>query len=697
MQNKVRSEIIRNIAISIGILAVSALLLSKVDGKKLGISLGAIAGMMVTLMTAMRVMTGGTKDMDAKAIAKQTGLMVGISTAMIAFSTAVLIMAGAVALLGQLDMKTIEKGLAGVGGIVTIIVASTAILGKTGGGAAIMGAAAAMVIMAVGLTAMARVMKLYASIDWKTLVVGGGSAAAVIAGLGLAMRSWGKGSFAGSAGLLVASGALVVLAKALKMLAKIGLGGMIKALVALTVVLKGLVFAAEAFSKNKGAAESMIIMAAAIVVLAEGLKILSKIPLLGAIKALAILAATFVVLAVATGMLSPLIPEIAALGSALLILSAAVALGGAGVFAFAAGLALLVTVGVAGFAALAAGILTFLEALPLMVQQFGLTLLAIVDVIAKVGPKVISTLGSLLRDFLDEIVKTIPKIGDVARALIEEFLKTLRIEIPNIVLTGVDILLAIVEGITKRIYKIVDAAVQLIVKFSDALTSKGNMDKVVSAAFDVLGKFLEAIGNYIHDHWGDWVEKGREIGNAIKEGMQEAMATAVFSLPGADSLLNLAGHVAKLLPGGVDDPKAPKPQPKPSNDPFGHTTTHPLPSDRTMGTLGRKAADSMREGFNKETETKPPAVKPVLDLSQLQKDSVKIEGVLPKPKLETSRREAKDAAAMQVRPAHKDLREPIVLNYKQEIKSKDPIDHVKVYRHTKSGLALFKEEVKGTR
>src|SRR4249920_2550400 len=111
MQSQVRSEIVRNIAISIAILAASALLLSTIDAKKLGVSLGAIAGLMVTLIGAMGVVGKGSKKMDAKAIAKQTGLMLAMSTAMVAFATSVLILTGAVALMGQLDMETIQRGL----------------------------------------------------------------------------------------------------------------------------------------------------------------------------------------------------------------------------------------------------------------------------------------------------------------------------------------------------------------------------------------------------------------------------------------------------------------------------------------------------------------------------------------------------------------------------------------------------------
>ena len=695
MQNKVRSEIIRNIAISIGILAAAAFVLARVDAKKLGISLGAIATMMITLMAAMKSMVGWNNGMNAKEVAKNTANIVAISGAMVLFASAILVMTAAVALMGQLDTKTIAKGLAGVAGVVGIIVASTKILSGTGGGATIVAAAAAMVIMAAGLTAMAGVLKLYSMMDWRTILVGGGEAAGVIAVLGLALKTFGSGSFAGSAALVVASGALVVLAGALKLLAGIPLMKTIKALAALGIAMVILAAGATALTFAEGGAASMLIISAAVVVLATGLKMLSKIPFGEAIKGLLILALAFVVIGGAAIALTPVIPVIAALGSALLTLSAAIALGGVGMLAFATGLGVLAAVGVAGFAALTAGIMLFLESLPLMVQQFGLTLIAIVDVIGKVGPRVISTLGQLLRDFLDEIIKTIPKIGETARALIDEFLKTLRIEIPNIVLTGVDIVLAVIEGITKRIYKIVDAAVKLIVNFSNAITSKGNMDKIVKAAFDVLGKFLEAIGNYIHDHWNDWVEKGREIGEAIKQGLQEAAATAVFNLPGTDTLFNWAGHVASILPGGKDDPKAPKPQPKPDANPFPTGGGHQPAQDRTMSDLGRKAADSLRSGFDKEVATTPPTVSPVLDLSQLQKDATKIEGTLPAPQLktDTSRQHARDVASVQ-QPKHAKAERPVVINYKQEIKSKDPIDHVKVYRGTKSGLALVKEEVK---
>jgi hypothetical protein len=195
MQQKVKSEIIRNIAISVGILAASALLLSTVNGKKLAVSLGAIAGMMTALLGVMYALGGGGKGkhIDSKAVGRQTATMLAMSTALVGFATGVLIFTGAVALMGQLKTSTIERGLAGVTGAIAVITAATAVLGKTGGGKTMIAAATALIIMSVGLTAFAGVMKLYSKIDWKTLVRGGGSAAAVIAALGLAMRGFRQG------------------------------------------------------------------------------------------------------------------------------------------------------------------------------------------------------------------------------------------------------------------------------------------------------------------------------------------------------------------------------------------------------------------------------------------------------------------------------------------------------------------------
>jgi hypothetical protein len=95
-------------------------------------------------------------------------------------------------------------------------------------------------------------------------------------------------------------------------------------------------------------------------------------------------------------------------------------------------------------------------------------------------------------------------------------------------------------------------------------------------------------------------------------------------------------------------------------------------------------------------DTLHPTITPILDLTQLQKDATKIGSSFGHHTISAnvSRRQARDIASEQAaRHNHKpdDGVKGDVYNFNQEIKSADPINHVKVYRGTNSQIALFKE------
>ena len=704
MQNEVRSEIIRNIALSVLMLAGAALLLSTLNTKKLGVALGAIAGLMTALVLSMRTITGGGKGkVDVKTTLKQMAVLNGIATALIAFSTAVLILSGAVALMGQLDPKTIEKGLAGVAGVIAIITTSTAILSKTGGGATILATATAMLIMSAALTAFVGVMKLYEQLDWKTLVRGGGAAAAVILGVGLAMRGFGKGAIGGSVGLVIASAALIILAKAMQMFAAIGVADMVKSVIALDFILASLATAAMAMSAAEGGAGSMLVMAAAIFVLAKALQIIGNMSVGDIVKAVVTIAVALALIAGAAILLSPAVPLIAALGTALLLLGVAVLAAGLGVLAFATALGIIAVVGPAAFQALSDGILQLLDILPKVGEAMGEMVVSfLTGLVNAAGPlvKALVKLGGIILDGLGELL---PKVGHLIEKLVKVILhvivsnqinaakamirfvvgmlKALQDGVPKMTKAGTDLIIAIIQGLAKNAVKIANATGKAILDFLHGI------DKAVK-------KYSKPIG-----------QAGRDIAFDLVDGLSGGLLTY-----GMEQVQKAAQAIADHLPGwmkkvlGISSPS------KVMRDEVGRWAALGVADgldknakhvESSAHDLANKSLDAMKFAFNNSKKAAnglidlQPKVSPVLDLTQLEKDATKIGSVMGSHVLDakTSRRTARSIATDELfRNRHADKAVGgDTYKFEQIINSPKPVNHVKVYRGTKSQIALFRE------
>jgi tape measure domain-containing protein len=709
MQQKVKSEVIRNIAISVVLLAGAAFLLASIDTKKLGIALGAIGGLMAGLVGAMKVVAGGkgTRGMDAKQIAKQSGMLLALGTAMIAFSTAILILTGAVAIMGQLDPKTIEKGLAGITGVIALITTATAILSKTGGGATILATATALLIMSAALVAFVGVMKLYEKLNWKTLVRGGGAAAAVIFAVGLAMRAFGKGAIGGSVGLVIASAALVVLANALTVLASIGLGDMVKAVLALVVVLTALSAAALVMSAAEGGAGSMMVMALAIIVLASALKIISGISLGNLVKALVFLALALGLIAAAAVLLTPAVPLIAALGSALLLLGLAVLAAGVGVLAFATGLGILAVVGPAAFQAIHDGIQQLLDILPQVGEAMALMVVAFLTGLVKAAGPLAKALGKLAEIILDILIDLIPKVGKLIQRLVRTILNIIVANQVNAAKAFVKFILGILRTLENYVPKMIEAGSNLIISVVEGLGRNGQ--RIANATGKAILDFLHGIHKAVLKYEEPIIDEGVAIAVDIAKGLVKGFGgdKVIGMVKSAASALadKLPGWMKKVL--GISSPS------KVMRDDVGRwvavgvaegITKHTKAVEDSSTDMANKSLDAMKAVYKNSKRAGEglidlqPKITPVLDLTHLEKGATQIGAAMGDHRIspEFSRRRARDIASSEtLRRQHEhDGAEGDTYNFNQIINSPKPVNHVKVYRGTKSQIALLKE-VKG--
>lgn len=115
-QTNLKAGTLLKIGAAIALLAGSIVAISLIDSDKLSASLGAITVLFANLLGAMAIFNKISSD---------TGKVSKACTAMIAMSVAVSILAGALKKVSDLDWGELARGLVGIAGLTTIVVASS--------------------------------------------------------------------------------------------------------------------------------------------------------------------------------------------------------------------------------------------------------------------------------------------------------------------------------------------------------------------------------------------------------------------------------------------------------------------------------------------------------------------------------------------------------------------------------------------
>lgn len=518
MQTDVRSNIILKIAIALGVLAAALWVLSKIDKEELKSGLVAVSIMLGLLVGALITLEKTSSFSGAANLAM-------LSIAMIGLSVAILAMAGAIAILGNMDTDTLIKGMSTVAAILAVVVAASAILSKTGGAAQMLIAAAAIGILAFALTAFAGALKLYASIDPMTLLDGGLKAAAAILVIGLTMRAMPANMLLTAAGLLIVSAALVVLAGALKILGGMSAGEMAKSLIMLGGSLLIIAVGLNAMTGTLPGAAAILVFAGALAVLVPPLIILGNLDWSTILKAIAALALIFLVLGAAGYILAPVVPVIMGLAGAIALMGVGLLMVGAGLLLFSMGLAGLAASGAAGAAVLVAAIISIAELIPLIMQQFGLGLIAFAKVLATAGPALIAAFTTVLASLIQAIINVLPKIGALISKIITVVLKILTDNVPKIITAGVNIIMALLTGFTKNIGKISKAAVDAIIAFMRALATQ--IPRLVDAGAKLIIKFINGLSTAIDANSAELGAAGGRLAVSIVKGMVTGIGAGI--------------------------------------------------------------------------------------------------------------------------------------------------------------------------
>lgn len=261
-QSQLQAGTLLKIASAIAILVASLVALSLIDSAKLSAALGAITVLFADLMASMAVFNK---------ISGQASGVIRSTTAMLAISTSVLILASALKKLGDLDAKQLATGLTGVAGLTATMIVAAKSLGK--GGPTIIKGASQMVIFAAAIKVLASACEDLSALDWEGLAKGLVGVGVLLAEVSLFMNTakFSGQSVTTATGIVILSGAIKILASACEDFAQMNWGEIGRGLTSIGIVLAEIV----AFTRLTGNAQHVIATSAAFIGIGAAMKILA--------------------------------------------------------------------------------------------------------------------------------------------------------------------------------------------------------------------------------------------------------------------------------------------------------------------------------------------------------------------------------------------------------------------------------------
>ena len=262
-QQNLKADILLKIAAAIALLAASIAIIASIDSEKLASSLAAMGGLFAELLVAMKVYTS-ISDMKLKAAAA--------SGVMLVMSTSILILSVAMKNLSELDWEGIMRGGAGIALLAKILVSTAKGLSE-GSGYMIRGAAG-MLGFALSIKILADVCKDLGNLNWEQLKMGLMGVAGLMATVSLFLNNttFGPKAISNAAGILILSGAIKVLASAVKDFATMSWDSIVTGLKSIGILLGEL----AVFSKLGGSSKGMISTGLGMIAIGAAMKILAS-------------------------------------------------------------------------------------------------------------------------------------------------------------------------------------------------------------------------------------------------------------------------------------------------------------------------------------------------------------------------------------------------------------------------------------
>lgn len=446
------------------------------------------------------------KALDNKGIVRS-------ALAMMLMGVALNLMATALKIFASLSWEEMGRGLTAMAGGLVIISQAMGLMPR-----GMVAQAGALLILSVALNAMASALKIFATISWEAMGRGLTALAGALVIVAGAMRLMPKNMVLQAVALNAVSSALVVMAGALQLMGAMSWDAITRGLVALGGAMAILAIGLKVMSGTLSGSAALVIATAALVVLVPVLAALGSMSWETIITGLGALAGLFTVLGVAGLLLAPVIPAILGLSAAVLLLGLGLAAIGAAAMAFATAFGIVVGIGMTGVSVLAGIIGTFISSIPAFLTSFAQGLGAFADEISKHGPSFTRAMVTIIGSMLDGVTKNAPKFGRMLLTMLRTGLTVIVSIIPEFIRAGLTLIVQFLEAIDSKIGRITTLAVSIATKFMDSLSKKA--DKLIQSGVNLVLSLLEGVAKAINDPSNQ--ERIRnvaeDIGKAIIDG-----------------------------------------------------------------------------------------------------------------------------------------------------------------------------------
>lgn len=445
---------------AIKILASACEDLSKLQWDELGRGLTGVGVLFAEIAVFLRV-------------AKFNGKMISTATGIVILSAAMKVLASACKDFGQMEWSEIGKGLAGIGGLLAELAVFTNLAGNA---KHVMSTGVALIAIGAAMKIFASAVKDFGQLQWDEIGRGLTAMGGAVAEVAIAVNLMPKNMIGIGTGLVIVGGALEIIANCMSKF-----GGMQWEEIGRGLTVMGGALAELAISLNfmkgtLGGSAALLVASGALAVLAPVLSILGALSWEAIAKGLISIAGAFTIIGVAGAVLTPLVPTILALSGAfaligvgVLTIGAGLLAAGTGLSALAIGFTALATAGAAGATAIVAALTVIVTGIagliPAVLTKVGEGIIAICKVIAAGAPAIGEAVKAVVLTLIDVFVSCVPQLADGALQLVVGVLAALVTYTPQIVDLAFKFLIGILEGIASNLPSLIKAGVDVLVAF----------------------------------------------------------------------------------------------------------------------------------------------------------------------------------------------------------------------------------------
>jgi hypothetical protein len=409
--------------------------------------------------------------------------------AILLLSIALNALALAVKQFSDLDWEELGRGLAGVLGSLVAIIGP---ISQAGPMVAL--GALALIPLALGMSMLAGAVKTFAEMNWEELVRGITGAMLALLGIGAAIHAFPPTALIMGPALILTAIGLTAIAGAIKAFGSMTWGEIAKGLVAMGGALAVLAVGLTAMMLTLPGSAALLVAATAFAMLGPTLAFLGTLEWGTILKGLGAMALTLGVLAIA-GMAAG--PGLAALGLALLPLGLAFTLVAGAAYLFAVAIEKATHGGTKGIGILIAAVTAFIAVIPKFIISLAKGLVEILGEITILAPQIVAGLIQITEKLLDAIIKLTPKLTEVFGKLVTHIFTVIVRDSPRLIHAGFTLILNLLKGLDQNIGEITKRAASAIIKFMDALAAKA--PELTRSGAKMIIAFLKGIGNHIRE------------------------------------------------------------------------------------------------------------------------------------------------------------------------------------------------------